>query len=246
VSHAEHEAFFRELLGDIDEPTAPFGLLDVEGSDDTILHARVLLDANLAAGVRAQARRYGVSAASVMHLAWALVLGRITGRTDVVFGTVLFGRMLRGPGADRAVGMMVNTLPIRIGLSERSAAETLQHTHRLLTELIRHEQAPLALALRCSGVPTSLPLFSSLLNYRHSRIRADEGSDTAASVSPDVSVLWTAERSNFPVAVLVDDLGTDFILSTQTSAAVDPERLCEFMRTGIANLLQALESSDDQ
>uniref|UniRef100_UPI001ABAA0BF condensation domain-containing protein n=1 Tax=Burkholderia cepacia TaxID=292 RepID=UPI001ABAA0BF len=109
----------------------------------------------------AQARQAGVSAASLFHLAWALVVGRTAGRDEVVFGTVLFGRMQGGAHAERALGMFINTLPVRIGLAGDARA-ALVATHRRLTQLLRHEHASLALAQQCSGVAAPAPLRSAL------------------------------------------------------------------------------------
>ena len=145
VSREEHEAFFRGMLGDVEEPSAPFGLLDVQGDGLGIEEARLGLPAELAGRLRQKARALGVSAASLFHLAWGLVVARASGRPEAVSGTVLFGRMQGGADVDRAVGMFINTLPIRLPAGDEGAEAAVRHVHGLLAELIRHEHAPLAL-----------------------------------------------------------------------------------------------------
>ncbi|WP_195833794.1 non-ribosomal peptide synthetase, partial [Burkholderia pseudomallei] len=146
VSEADHEAYFRAKLGDIDEPTAPFGLLSVQGDGREIAEAARTLKPELSGALRGHARRLGVSAASMMHVAWGLVLSRTTGRQDVVFGTVLFGRMQGGAQSDRSLGLFINTLPVRMRVAQTGVEASVKGTHAQLAELMRHEHAPLVLA----------------------------------------------------------------------------------------------------
>ncbi|RMS63609.1 hypothetical protein ALP62_04836, partial [Pseudomonas syringae pv. aceris] len=74
-------------------PTLPFGVVETLGSEQLIEDVHLPVDEALSARLRTQARQLGVSAASLHHLAWARVVGALSGKSDVVFGTVLMGRM---------------------------------------------------------------------------------------------------------------------------------------------------------
>jgi arthrofactin-type cyclic lipopeptide synthetase B len=172
-------------------------------------------------------------------VAWASVLGFVSGKSDVVFGTVLLGRMRSGAGADRVVGMFINTLPIRFALDKTGVAARVVAAQHLLAELLAHEHAPLALAQRCSAVPAPAPLFSSLLNYRYS---PEENDNTPW---PGVEMLHSSERTNYPVAMAVDDSGSTFMLRALAHPSAGAERVCRYLHQAIKGLVDLLEHAPE-
>ncbi|MDF0605131.1 amino acid adenylation domain-containing protein, partial [Neisseriaceae bacterium TC5R-5] len=240
VPLAVHEAYFREQLSDIEEPTAPFGLLDVQGDGTEVSEASLTLDRPLAEAVREVARQQGVSVAVLFHVVWAQVLAQCSNRDDVVFGTVLLGRSQGVAGADQVLGLFINTLPLRVQLGARSVRQVVQDTYQRLSTLLTHEQAPLALAQRCSGVAAPLPLFNSLLNYRHSQ------GDEASQSWEGMRLVSAEERTNYPLCLSVDDLGMGLALTAQSSGGVAPERLIAYAETALCKLVIALRNNPEQ
>nr|WP_304622151.1 non-ribosomal peptide synthetase [Pantoea sp. Tr-811] len=235
ISQAQHEAFFREMLGGIDEATLAYGIQDVQGDGSPHNEHALDLPQVLCQGLRAHARSLGVSVASLFHLAWGRVLGGLTGRDQVVFGTVLMGRLLGAEATDRALGIFINTLPLRVDLGEGDLPTAIRATHQRLSALMRHEHAPLALAQRCSGVAAPAPLFNALLNYRHSAPAAAAEPQRAALAGIDI--VESAEATNYPLTLSIDDLGEGFRLTLLASPEVPAERVCAYLQHTLESLL---------
>nr|WP_269202318.1 non-ribosomal peptide synthetase [Ralstonia pseudosolanacearum] len=235
-----HEAFFREMLADVVEPTLPFGLQDARGDDLAIGQATRRLSGPLSRRLRQQARLLKVSAASLHHLAWARVVSATSGRDDVVFGTVLMGRSQGGRGAEHTVGMFINTLPLRVLLDDRMVSAGARDTHVRLAALMGHEYAPLAEAQRCSGVAAPQPLFGALLNYRQNMPQPEPAGQVSAAWA-GIDVLGMDERTNYPLTAVVDDLGEDFGLIVQSVPGMDAERIVGYLETALASLVASLE-----
>jgi amino acid adenylation domain-containing protein len=131
---------------------------------------------------------------------------------------------------------------VRIRVGDEGAEQRVLEAHRQLAELLRHEHASLALAQRCSAVPAPTPLFSSLLNYAHSAGEAQARSEEKARAWEGIRGLSGGGRNNYPVTLSVDDLGEDFLMKAQVESSVDANRVCEYMRTALESLVEALES----
>ncbi|WP_420710056.1 condensation domain-containing protein, partial [Streptomyces sp. NRRL B-1347] len=244
VSRAEHERFFGELLGGVSEPTAPFGLLDVHGDGSDVAEASTMLDAGLAARLREQARRLGVSPATLFHLVWARVAAVTSGRDDVVFGSVLFGRMQAGAGADRTPGLFINTLPVRVPTGKVSVGEAVRGMQKQLADLLVHEHAPLTLAQQAADLAAETPLFTSLLNYRQNANAAERMGRSIEDLNTGldgVELLSAHERTNYPLTVSVDDTGEGFGLTVQAAAPIAAQSVCDLISAAAEGIVEALE-----
>ncbi len=242
VPREEHERYFTGLLADVTEPTAPFGLLDTRGDGVPATTARLALDPYLAGEVREQARMLGVSPATVFHVVWARLLASLAGRDDVVFGTVLFGRMNAGAGVSRVPGPFINTLPVRVQAATAGVAGSVAAMRSQLGRLLAHEHAPLTVAQQASGVAAPAPLFTSILNYRHDQrqaARASLGDDDGTGLS-GIRMQFIQDLSNYPLAVSVDDAGTGFELTVDAVAPASPQQLCALLHSTTMNLVAAL------
>ncbi|MFE3603911.1 amino acid adenylation domain-containing protein, partial [Streptomyces sp. NPDC059142] len=240
ASAEEDSAYFTRLLGDVTEPTAPFGVLETRGDGEDVTDRRTPLDPRVTARLRERARRAGVSAATVLHVVWSRVLAAVSGRDDVVFGTLLLGRMRAGDGAGQVPGMFINTLPVRARTADTDVAEAVRAMHRQLAELMVHEHALLADAQRASGVRAPAPLFTGVLNYRHN-FSGDPGTVLPAGTE----LLIFRERTNYPLLVSVDDDGHALAFAVQATAAIDPDLVTRLLLATTDHVVSALEQAPD-
>ncbi|GAA3945055.1 non-ribosomal peptide synthetase [Actinoplanes auranticolor] len=94
-----------------------------------------VLDENATRAITAAARRHGVTISTLVQAAWGMLLARITGSDDVVFGISVTGRQAELPGMTDMVGMLTNTVPVRVRLRDGEAL------HELVVRLQREQSA---------------------------------------------------------------------------------------------------------
>ncbi|GDY48198.1 hypothetical protein SANT12839_090800 [Streptomyces antimycoticus] len=175
---------WREAFADLAEPSpmAP-GI-----ARTTVASAEVLASFSRSdtAALTEIARSRGVTLNTVVQTAWALTLGRHTGRDDIVFGTTVSGRPPQIDGVERMVGLFINTLPTRIRLrAAEPFAELLTRVQAEQTRLTPHQHLELAEIQRAVGHGELFDTSMVFQNYPVDRATtADEGIAAAVRLVP--------------------------------------------------------------
>ncbi|MCP9985366.1 amino acid adenylation domain-containing protein [Streptomyces sudanensis] len=117
----------------------------------------VLLPAETTALLTARARQNHVLLNTVCQGVWAVLVGSLTGRDDVVFGSTVSGRPAELTGADSMIGMLINTVPVRVRLDRAASVSALfEQIQSGRSAALDHDHLGLVEIQRLTGCPTAL------------------------------------------------------------------------------------------
>ncbi|MGW7823547.1 amino acid adenylation domain-containing protein [Streptomyces puniciscabiei] len=154
-----------ELAG-FDQPTLVAPNASVQEGASAIGKVEVPLSIDKGRELGRRAAELGVTLNTLVQGAWAVLLSKLTGRQDVVFGAAVNGRPADLVGSDDMVGLFINTLPIRVfWRPDDSVADIVTQLQNRQMALLDHHYYGLADIQRDSGLPTLFDTFLGFENY---------------------------------------------------------------------------------
>ncbi|WP_371669343.1 amino acid adenylation domain-containing protein [Streptomyces sp. NBC_00289] len=205
----------------------------------------VLLSEELTASLVAAAARNQVTLNTALQTAWGILVGRLTGRDDVLFGTSVSERPAEISGIENMVGLLINTVPLRVRrVPGEPVRATLARVQEEQLEMFPHRHLGLGEVQRLVGAGELFDTYYVFQNYPDA---PDQGGRAA---EPDA--LRVTERtqsakgvSHYPLGITVmpgerieiifghhpglfddtriEDIKKSFVDIVETVAAVGPD-----------------------
>ncbi|HZO71112.1 MAG TPA: amino acid adenylation domain-containing protein [Ktedonobacteraceae bacterium] len=173
----------------------------LRGGRPVRLHGFRLADGQLSA-LRLFTRQHQLTLNTVIQGAWALLLSRYSGERDIIFGATVAGRPMQLSGAERMIGIFINTLPVRVQLPPQAKIVLwLKHLQEQQAEAHQYDHSPLVQVQGCSEIPRDQPLFESLLVFENYPLENQQRPPRPSRLR--VSFVQSLEQTNYPLVLVV-------------------------------------------
>jgi len=245
---AAAERFWRTRMAGFSTPTA----LRVEklrrevgAGEKLFATAKGALDGERTARLQELARQNGLTLNTFVQGAWALLLSRYSGDTDVTFGATVSGRPADLDGAENMVGLFINTLPQRVQLDpEQSVVTFLQQLQQEQVDVRDFEYTPLVKVHEWSGAARDRELFDTIVVFENYPMDDAVADASAAEGTLTITDFATGEATNYPLSLAVSPGRTlSFTLSYDRRVFDDETvaRLQDHLLTALHGMIAAPE-----
>jgi len=145
------------------------------------------------------ARSRGVTLNSLLQMAWAVIVSRVTDRTDVVFGVTVSGRPAELAGVETMVGLFINTVPLRVRLEARATVgEQCAAVQRHSAMLREHSYLGHAQLRALGGVGE---MYDTLLVYENFPTGGVAGGDQLVGTGVTFRPAAVESLTHFPIVL---------------------------------------------
>lgn len=155
----------------------------------------------LSKAIAGAARAHRVSLPTLIQCAWGILLHRYSDQDDIVFGLTTSGRPADLAGVQTAVGLFINTLPVRQDFShDTTVAEWLKQLQEELSKCMRYEHTPLNKIKGWSDMPAGNPLFDTIVVMGNSPMDLADG---AAEIGWKLERVEVNHFTNYGLALII-------------------------------------------
>uniref|UniRef100_UPI0004C5081A non-ribosomal peptide synthetase n=1 Tax=Streptomyces griseus TaxID=1911 RepID=UPI0004C5081A len=162
-----------------------------------------------------RAAELGVTLNTLLQGAWGILLSKLTGQQDVVFGAAVNGRPADLPGSDEMVGLFINTLPTRVfSRPDRSVGEIITELQDRQTALLDHHDYGLADIQRGVGLPA---LFDTIVVFENYPVDREGIVDANLAAGFTIEGIRPFAGSHYPLTLNAADPYLRLSLDYQTN-----------------------------
>ncbi len=226
------EAYWQDYLDGYEgrAEIEPFWKPGKAGGEESL---SVRLPHSLGETLRNEAREYGFTMSVLLETAWGILLQRVNGCRDVVFGKTVSGRNIDLPGTEELAGPLIHTVPVRVAQSGGTTfGELLRQQQEKDARSMQYEQVGMADLMKERGGVQTLFVYE---NYY-----VKDGGEAGCVIEP------LREETDVPVTMCVNEESGEIGLTLFWDAALYQKEQMEYLMDGMLFILeQAAERPEE-
>ncbi|MHB8064368.1 MAG: condensation domain-containing protein, partial [Ruminiclostridium sp.] len=188
--------------------------------------------------IKSMAKNAKVSLAALYYTSWGILMQKISGYPEVVFGTTVSGRPEAIRGIDNMVGLFINIVPMVVKNDSKSVIDMVHTADKAIRDRKKYENTPLIDIKKYLGLRTSEELFNSVITIQNYPLSVDN--DNILTIGD--AAVFEMDNYNIDMQVVVFD---DIEFKLKYNSAVISGEMAERFISYLENVVNFILKNGD-